>query len=82
LTIPIVPVESGALPYEGNELDMTNLQSGDVKRLSSDPKTEKQVFRYPYPGTWYLLPQVTKPPFGQRQGPARDRARDRFARTW
>ena len=27
------------------------------------PATGKQVFRYPFPGTWYLLPQVTKPPF-------------------
>jgi ABC-type oligopeptide transport system substrate-binding subunit len=61
--IPIVPVASGALPYENNELDMTLLQSGDLKRLQTDPKTEKQVFRYPYPGTWYLLPQVTKAPF-------------------
>ena len=63
VTIPIVPVAAGALPYENNELDMTALQSGDLKRLSSDTKTEKQVFRYPFPGTWYLLPQVTKPPF-------------------
>jgi ABC-type transport system substrate-binding protein len=23
----------------------------------------KEVFRYPSPGTWYLLPQVTKAPF-------------------
>ena len=23
----------------------------------------KDVFRYPFPGTWYLLPQTTKPPF-------------------
>src|SRR5439155_1628427 len=27
------------------------------------PKTAKEVFRYPFPGTWYLLPQVTKLPF-------------------
>jgi peptide/nickel transport system substrate-binding protein/oligopeptide transport system substrate-binding protein len=23
----------------------------------------RDVFRYPFPGTWYLIPQVTKPPF-------------------
>ncbi len=63
VTIPIIPVASGALPYENSEIDMTSLQTGDLKRLSSDPKTEKQVFRFPFPGTWYLLPQVTKPPF-------------------
>src|SRR5436190_13496802 len=63
VTIPIVPVQSGALPYENNELDMTSLQTGDLKRLRDDPRSGKQVFRYPFPGTWYLTPQVTKPPF-------------------
>ncbi|MET0488383.1 MAG: peptide ABC transporter substrate-binding protein [Candidatus Rokuibacteriota bacterium] len=63
VTMPIIPVQSGALPYENNELDMTALQTGDLKRLRDDPKTGKQVFRFPYPGTWYLIPQVTKPPF-------------------
>jgi ABC-type oligopeptide transport system substrate-binding subunit len=60
--IPIIPVAAGALPYENNEVQLTNLQTGDLKRLQSGP-TAKEVFRYPYPGTWYLLPQVTKPPF-------------------
>ena len=63
VTIPIIPVASGALPYENNELDMTSLQTGDLKRLQSNPKTVEEVFRYPFPGTWYLIPQVTKPPF-------------------
>src|SRR5678816_531943 len=63
VVIPIIPVASGALPYENNELDMTALQSGDLKRLQSDPRMAKDVFRYPFPGTWYLTPQVTKPPF-------------------
>jgi ABC-type oligopeptide transport system substrate-binding subunit len=61
--LPIIPVATGALPYENNELDLTLLQAGDLKRLQSDPRMQKDVFRYPYPGTWYLLPQVTKPPF-------------------
>jgi oligopeptide transport system substrate-binding protein len=63
VTIPIIPVQSGALPFENNELDMTSLQTGDLKRLRDDPRTKGQVFRYPFPGTWYLTPQVTKPPF-------------------
>jgi ABC-type oligopeptide transport system substrate-binding subunit len=63
VVIPIIPVASGALPYENNEIDMTALQSGDLRRLQSDPRTSKDVFRYPFPGTWYLTPQVTKPPF-------------------
>jgi oligopeptide transport system substrate-binding protein len=61
--IPIIPPASGALPYENNEIDMTSLQAGDLKRLQSDPRASKDVFRYPFPGTWFLLPQVTKPPF-------------------
>jgi oligopeptide transport system substrate-binding protein len=63
VVIPIIPVASGALPYENNELDLTALQTADLKRLQGDPRTGKEVFRYPFPGTWYLLPQVTKPPF-------------------
>jgi ABC-type transport system substrate-binding protein len=42
---------------------MSALQAADLKRLQGNPKTQTQVFRYPYPGTWYLTPQVTKPPF-------------------
>ncbi len=67
VVIPIVPVASGALPYENNELEMTSLQSGDLKRLQNDPRGSKEVFRYPFPGTWYLLPQVTKAPFDNRK---------------
>ena len=63
VTIPIVPVQSGALPYENNELDLSPLQTGDLRRLRDAPATRGQVFRYPFPGTWYLIPQVTKPPF-------------------
>jgi len=63
VVIPIIPVASGALPYENNELDLTLLQAGDLRRLQADARASKDVFRYPFPGTWYLLPQVTKPPF-------------------
>ena len=61
--VPIIPVQSGVLPYENDEVDMSALQAADLKRLQGNPKTQNQVFRYPYPGTWYLTPQVTKPPF-------------------
>jgi ABC-type oligopeptide transport system substrate-binding subunit len=63
VVIPIIPVQSGALPYENKEIDLTALQAADLKRLQGNPATQKEVFRYPYPGTWYLTPQVTKPPF-------------------
>ena len=65
--IPIIGVQAGALPYENNEIDLTSLQAADLKRIQGDPKTAKEVFRYPYPGTWYLTPQVTKPPFDNLQ---------------
>ena len=61
--IPIIGVAAGALPYDNNEIDLTSLQVADLKRLQGNPATARQVFRYPFPGTWYLLPQVTKPPF-------------------
>ncbi|HEY3065409.1 MAG TPA: peptide ABC transporter substrate-binding protein [Methylomirabilota bacterium] len=63
VVIPIIGVAAGAIPYENNELDLTSLQTADLRRLQSDPRSSKDVFRYPFPGTWYLLPQVTKPPF-------------------
>jgi len=63
VTCPIIPIASGVLPYENNEIDLTRLQTADLKRLQSDPRTAKEVFRFPYPGTWYLIPQVTKAPF-------------------
>ena len=61
--IPIIPLASGALPYENNEIDLTSLQTADLKRFQDNPRTSKEVIRFPFPGTWYLLPQVTKPPF-------------------
>jgi ABC-type oligopeptide transport system substrate-binding subunit len=61
--IPIIPIQSGALPYENNEIDLTALQAADLKRLQGDTRMSKDVFRYPFPGTWYLIPQVTKAPF-------------------
>ena len=65
--IPIIPFAAGVLPYENNEIDLTILQAADLKRFRDNPKTVSEVFRYPYPGTWYLTPQVTKPPFDNLQ---------------
>jgi ABC-type oligopeptide transport system substrate-binding subunit len=61
--IPIIPTAAGALPYENHEIDMTSLQPSDLRRLQSNAATAGQVFPYPFPGTWYLIPQVTRPPF-------------------
>jgi oligopeptide transport system substrate-binding protein len=63
VTIPIIGVAAGALPYDNSEIDLTLLQVADLKRLQADSRAARQVFRYPFPGTWYLLPQATKAPF-------------------
>src|SRR5262245_51927088 len=60
---PIIPRASGFLPYENNEVDYALVPPGDLRRVQADPKVSKEVIRYFYPGTFYLVPQVTKPPF-------------------
>ncbi len=63
VVVPIIPLASGFLPYENNEVDFTLVPPGELTRALADPVLSKQVFRYPRPQTWYLTPQVTKPPF-------------------
>ena len=78
VTIPIIPVQSGALPYENNELDMTALQTGDLKRLRDDPRDRRaRCSAIPFPGTWYLHPPGDQAAVRQRQGAARRGPRDR-----
>src|SRR5919106_4920509 len=60
---PIIPRASGFLPYENNEIDYALVPPGDLRRLQADPKVNQEVIRYFYPGTFYLVPQVVKPPF-------------------
>ncbi len=61
--VPIIPTSAGFLPYENDEVDFTLVPPGDLRRAMADPLVGKQVFRYPRPQTWYLTPQVTRPPF-------------------
>jgi ABC-type oligopeptide transport system substrate-binding subunit len=60
---PIIPRAAGFLPYDNNEIDYALVPPGDLRRLQADPKVSKEVIRYFYPGTFYLVPQVIKPPF-------------------
>jgi oligopeptide transport system substrate-binding protein len=60
---PIIPRASGFLPYENNEVDFALVPPGDLRRLQADPKVSKEAIRYFFPGTFYLVPQVTKAPF-------------------
>jgi oligopeptide transport system substrate-binding protein len=61
--VKIIPIASGFLPYENDEVDFTLVPSGDLPRARTDPKLGREVFRYSRPQTWYLTLQVTKPPF-------------------
>ncbi len=81
---PIIPLASGFLPYENNETDFSLVPPGDLRRVQGDPKLTKQIFRYTYPGTWYLIPQVTKAPFDNvkvRRAVARAIDRETVARV-
>jgi oligopeptide transport system substrate-binding protein len=60
---PIIPRAAGVLPYDNNEVDYVVVPPGDLRRLQADPKTSNEVSRYFFPGTFYLVPQVSKPPF-------------------
>jgi oligopeptide transport system substrate-binding protein len=60
---PIIPRAAGFLPYDNHEVDYALVPSGDLRRLQADPKASKEVIRYFFPGTFYLVPQVTIPPF-------------------
>src|SRR3989442_1785106 len=67
---------ASAAPYAAFLYDIRNAQAFNKKEVT-DPSqvgvrakddwtlevTLEEVFRYPFPGTWYLIPQVTKPPF-------------------
>ncbi|MGH7264504.1 MAG: peptide ABC transporter substrate-binding protein [Candidatus Rokuibacteriota bacterium] len=61
--VPIIPLSAGFAPYENDEVDFTLVAPGDLTRALAAPLLKGQVFRYPRPQTWYLTPQVTKPPF-------------------
>ena len=61
--VPIIPRGSGFLPYENNEVDYAMVPPGDLRRVQADPQASQEVTRYFYPGTFYLVPQVVKPPF-------------------
>ena len=59
-----------------------SLQAGDLKRLQSDPRAAKDVFRYPFPGTWYLLPAGDEGSLRQRRRCAGRSVTPSTATTW
>jgi oligopeptide transport system substrate-binding protein len=67
IIVPIIPRAAGFLPYENHEVDYAMVPPGDLRRLQADPKVSREIIRYFYPGTFYLVPQVVKPPFNHPQ---------------
>lgn len=64
VVLPIIPFEQMQAAYENNEIDnIHQVQLGNLKRIQSDPKMSKELFKYSGVGTWYLVPSVTIPPF-------------------
>src|SRR5882724_4453262 len=72
VTCPIIPIASGVLPYENNEIDLTRLQTADLKRFQSAPKTAKGVFRF----------RTLAPGISCLRSPSRRSTTSRSARRW
>ena len=79
---PDRPGASGALPYENNELDITALQTGDLKRLQSRPAERQGGVPLSVPR--HLVPAAPgdQAAVRQPQGPAGGGATPSIARTW
>ena len=64
VTIPIIPLQSGALPYENNELDIT--AAADGRPQAAARRSRDRQAGVPLSVPRHLVPrrpQVTKPPF-------------------
>lgn len=60
---PIIAPQAQLLAYENNELDFVSVPASDLKRIQGDGRLRKELIPYDAPITWYLTPQVTRPPF-------------------
>jgi oligopeptide transport system substrate-binding protein len=63
VVIPILPARAGSRPYRRHLLDLTRLHQASVRMFETRPELAQETFRYVVPGTWYLIPQVTRQPF-------------------
>jgi ABC-type oligopeptide transport system substrate-binding subunit len=66
---PIHPGANSVLLFEEGsgmqQVDHTILSAADFTRFSEDPEKAELIKPYVYPGTWWMLPQVTMAPFDQ-----------------
>ncbi len=72
--IPIIPVATGALPYENNELDLTLLQAGRPQAAAVRPADAEGRLPLPVPGHVVPLAPGDEAALRQPQGPPGGRA--------
>ena len=64
ITYLIVKQDQRVPTYENNEIDnVPSANVGDFKRVSSDPKLSKEIFKFDQVGSWYLMPNPRFKPF-------------------
>ena len=63
VVIRIMAPRSATELYLRDALDVLRLQGASVRRFEMSPELAPEAFPFFAPGTWYLIPQVTKPPF-------------------
>src|SRR5262249_16999577 len=64
VTFLIVTQNQRSATYENNEIDIVpSANVGDLKRISSDPKLSKEMFKFDQVGSWYLMPNPKFKPF-------------------
>jgi oligopeptide transport system substrate-binding protein len=64
----IVKQDQRVATYENNEIDMVpSANVGDLRRISSDSKLSKEMYKFDQVGTWYLSPNPRFPPFDNAQ---------------
>ncbi len=57
------PSAATILPYEGDEVDMENVDINDLNRIERDPVLKKDLVRFHGLNTWYIFFRTQLPPF-------------------
>ncbi len=64
----ILNAETRLTKYKNGELDLVQIQRGDVEGLQADPKYKDQLKFFPRPAIWYLaMNQLVYPPFRDKR---------------
>ncbi|MGH2584167.1 MAG: peptide ABC transporter substrate-binding protein, partial [Dehalococcoidia bacterium] len=63
----VIGPEAGILPYENDEVDFVIIPAQEWPRVRADAKLKEQVQQYAEINTWYLVGEVTQPPFDDKR---------------